>query len=322
MQTAERTRFTEAEMATVRDTDLPDLLISLGYQVKRIGRYYTTQEMDSIRIKDRRTWFRYSEGIGGDAITFLQRFYNKSFPEAVEYLLTWHGRARDSPPVSTPRQTKEKVPFTLPPANVDHRRVFAYKRCTWARNGVKRIVWRCVSRLEFGKKYCHNSPSMAEDKLHTAILTVLNRVVEASDGLQDELAETLRMVCTPEGDGNNLMELERNMEALTTRQNTLLDQVLAHMDDLTLTEQLKALLEEKQHLQTRIDAAKKEAANRINEDSRMAELAAYLEEHLSGFQQYDDGIVRQLVERITVVDAETIRIKFRYSDVEIEQAMC
>ena len=46
-------------MATVRDTDLPDLLISLGYQVKRIGRYYTTQEMDSIRIKDRRTWFRY-----------------------------------------------------------------------------------------------------------------------------------------------------------------------------------------------------------------------------------------------------------------------
>lgn len=118
-------------MATVRDTDLPDLLISLGYQVKRIGRYYTTQEMDSIRIKDRRTWFRYSEGIGGDAITFLQRFYNKSFPEAVEYLLTWHGRARDSPPASTLRQAKEKekkVPFTLPPANVDHCRVFAYLR--------------------------------------------------------------------------------------------------------------------------------------------------------------------------------------------------
>lgn len=105
-------------MATVRDTDLPDLLISLGYQVKRIGRYYTTQEMDSIRIKDRRTWFRYSEGIGGDAITFLQRFYNKSFPEAVEYLLTWHGRARDSPPASIPRQTKgkeEKVSFISSP---------------------------------------------------------------------------------------------------------------------------------------------------------------------------------------------------------------
>lgn len=103
--------------------------------------------------------------------------------------------------------------------------------------------------------------------------------------------------------------------------DTLLDQVLAHMDDLTLTEQLKALLEEKQHLQTRIDAAKKEAANRINEDSRMAELAAYLEEHLSGFQQYDDGIVRKMIERVTVVDEETIRVKFRYSDLEIEQTV-
>ena len=88
-----------------------------------------------------------------------------------------------------------------------------------------------------------------------------------------------------------------------------------------ITEQLKALLEEKQHLQTRIDAAKKEAANRINEDSRMAELAAYLEEHLSGFQQYDDGIVRKMIERVTVVDEETIRVKCRYSDLEIEQTV-
>ena len=128
MQTAERTRFTEAEMATVRDTDLPDLLISLGYQVKRIGRYYTTQEMDSIRIKDRRTWFRYSEGIGGDAITFLQRFCSKSFPEAVEYLLNYHGRTRDSPARPHPKAMTEpeKIPFALPQANTDHRRVFAY----------------------------------------------------------------------------------------------------------------------------------------------------------------------------------------------------
>lgn len=197
-----------------------------------------------------------------------------------------------------------------------------YKRCTWARNGVKRIVWRCVSRLEFWKKYCHESPSIEEDKLHTAILTALNRVIEASNGLQEELTETLQMVCAQEGDGDNMLELEFELETLTARQNTLLDQALANMEDLTITEQLKTLLEEKQLLQARIDTAKKDAANRISEDSRMAELTACLEEHLSGFQQYDDGIVRQFVERITVVDAETIRIKFRYSDVEIEQTIC
>lgn len=104
-----------------------------------------------------------------------------------------------------------------------------YKRCTWARNGVKRIVWRCVSRLEFGKKYCHESPSIEEDKLHTAILTALNRVIEASNGLQEELTETLQMVCAQEGDGDNMLELEFELETLTARQNTLLDQALANM---------------------------------------------------------------------------------------------
>ena len=48
-------RFTEAELETARETDLPDLLTSLGYQVKRVGSYYTTKEMDSLRIKNRRT---------------------------------------------------------------------------------------------------------------------------------------------------------------------------------------------------------------------------------------------------------------------------
>ena len=48
--------------------------------------------MDSIRIKDRRTWKRYSDGTGGDAITFLQEFCGKDFREAVNYLLEFNGQ--------------------------------------------------------------------------------------------------------------------------------------------------------------------------------------------------------------------------------------
>ena len=48
----ERSRhFTEEEMCLARETDLPELLSHLGYQVRRIGRYHTTAEMDSLRIK-------------------------------------------------------------------------------------------------------------------------------------------------------------------------------------------------------------------------------------------------------------------------------
>ncbi|WP_347708146.1 DUF3991 domain-containing protein [Flavonifractor plautii] len=130
----QKNRFTDAEMEIAKETDLPDLLESLGYQVRRVGSYHTTKEMDSLRIKNRRTWFRYSEGVGGDAITFLQRFCGKSFPEAVEYLLDYHGWARDSPApqksVPSKGQDRQKdeppPPFALPLPNTDQRRVFAY----------------------------------------------------------------------------------------------------------------------------------------------------------------------------------------------------
>ena len=123
-------RFTDTEMQIAKETDLPELLTHLGYQVRRIGRYHTTAEMDSLRIKDRRKWFRYSQNTGGDAITFLQQFCGKSFSEAVEYLLAFHGRARDSPTKAAPFVKRDEVqkPFALPPRNADDRRVFAYLR--------------------------------------------------------------------------------------------------------------------------------------------------------------------------------------------------
>ena len=101
----------------------------LGYSVRRLGsRYHTTREMDSIRIKDRCTWKRYSNGTGGDTITFLQEFCGKGFRDAVTYLLEFNRhRARDSPaPCPRPAPQEEKPAFALPIPNQDQRRVFAY----------------------------------------------------------------------------------------------------------------------------------------------------------------------------------------------------
>ena len=38
--------------------------------------------------------------------------------------------------------------------------------------------------------------------------------------------------------------------------------------------------------------------------------------------EYDDTCTRRLVERITVMDGETIRVKLRGVEVEIEQKLC
>ena len=123
-------RFTEREMDIAKGTDLPDLLTHLGYQVRRVGSYYTTREMDSLRIKERQTWRRYSNQTGGDAITFLQEFCGKDFREAVSYLLEFNGhRARASPVPHQPSPAKKERPaFALPSAAPDQRHVFAYLR--------------------------------------------------------------------------------------------------------------------------------------------------------------------------------------------------
>ena len=47
----------------------------------------------------------------------------------------------------------------------------AYRRTTWTAKGYKEIVWRCVSRLESGKKKCKHSPTLHEEALHRAITT-------------------------------------------------------------------------------------------------------------------------------------------------------
>ena len=91
-----------------------------------------------------------------------------------------------------------------------------YKRCTWARNGKKRIVWRCVSRLEFGTKYCHDSPSMDEDKLHQAILEGINEFIQAGQGLGDELLDLASIVQQGgNSDGIDPLTLRNRLDALT-----------------------------------------------------------------------------------------------------------
>ena len=122
--------YTASEIDAANDTDLPALLSSLGYHARRIGRFYTTQEMDSLRVKDRRIWYRYSESTGGDAVAFLRHFHGMSFPDAVGYLLDFNGYSVDSPIL--PRQRSRPPPqrgrpvFVLPPPNGDNERVCAY----------------------------------------------------------------------------------------------------------------------------------------------------------------------------------------------------
>ena len=197
-----------------------------------------------------------------------------------------------------------------------------YKRCTWARNGKKRIVWRCISRLEFGTKYCHDSPTMDEDKLHQAILEGINELIQAGRGVGDELLDFACIVQQSiNADGIDPLTLRSRLDALTAQQAELLDKVLEDMDNTELTDQLKALAEEKQVILEQLGAIQQDEEQRAGQEARRRELAEWLNQQRTEFTEYDDTITRKYVERITVVDAETVRIRFRYIEVEIDRAI-
>ncbi len=127
--------FTEEDLAIAKRVDLTTVASSLGYTVKRIGKYHTLKEMDSIRIYDKTHWFRWSRQYekgsnGGSQIDFLCVFCGMEVKEAVFWLLDFAGHQREqhktSPIILEDRRKEEKKAFLLPEPALDHTYLYSY----------------------------------------------------------------------------------------------------------------------------------------------------------------------------------------------------
>lgn len=114
--------FTDEQKEQARQTDLVSLLRSQGETLKRSGKEFEWRDGSQKVTVRGNLWYHQYEEIGGDAIDFVRRFYNKDYPEAMEYLLGGSGGTLiKSPPI-----IKEIKPFELPLKNDTMRRVYAY----------------------------------------------------------------------------------------------------------------------------------------------------------------------------------------------------
>lgn len=114
--------FTQEQKDRARSTDLADLLSRQGERLKRSGKEYQWRDgSNKVTIRGN-LWYHQYEEVGGDAIDFVRRFYNKDYPEAMEYLLNGYGGTlQAAPPV-----VSEIKSFELPKRNDNMRRVYAY----------------------------------------------------------------------------------------------------------------------------------------------------------------------------------------------------
>ena len=183
-----------------------------------------------------------------------------------------------------------------------------YRRCTWSRNGKKKIVWRCVSRLDYGKKYCKNSPSVEESRLHNAIAAAITKKANSEeiniDGIMDHIESFGSQRDT---DGiiqrqRRIAEIEKVIDDLA-RLNS--DEAQSGELDYKFSELYAELYSVKDELEEMQSGASALDGDMLNE---MREVVTGLKNHPV---EYDDKVVRQLIDCIKVMSANTIKICFK-----------
>ena len=187
-----------------------------------------------------------------------------------------------------------------------------YRRVTWSRNGTKRIVWRCISRLDYGKKYCSLSPIIMEDKLQEAIVRAVNKFNEQDNATYKALMRaTISEALGLNGDPEEVDMLERKVEALNNKMLALVNESVSSGDGIEAHEsEFMTLSQETELLKQRIAAIQESTAKDNGEQSRLEQIQAIISERESKCMEYDDSIVRQMVECIKVYPGGKLEIIF------------
>ena len=196
-----------------------------------------------------------------------------------------------------------------------------YRRCTWTRNGEKRVVWRCVSRLDYGKKYCHNSPTLDEAPLQASNpcrsehgqWTDKNSLIrQITDAMETEI------IPFP-GGTMSLGDIERRLRELEQQFQTLLEK--ATNDPAAYGGQFKEILDEQTFLKEKRSVILANNNEQTKANQRIMDAAQTLENASLHITEWDESAVRQLVETVKILSKDEVAVTLK-GGIEICQKLC
>ena len=177
-----------------------------------------------------------------------------------------------------------------------------YQRCTWRnRDGSKRIVWRCVSRVDYGNRYCHNSPTLDEEPLHRAILAAINNAVEDKDNIVYNLKAAMEKELAPvAGQQLSLSEIDNQLEQLNTEFSKVLAEASECGDQAAYSDRFRDIMQKQTALKSQRDeiqgmlAESGKAAAHIDQCREATEVIPAV------ITEWNEALIRQIVESVTV----------------------
>ena len=183
-----------------------------------------------------------------------------------------------------------------------------YRRCTWSIRGQKKIVWRCVSRLDYGKRYCKESPTMEETVLQNAIMAAINSVVSPKDVLAEKIADAMQqeMIKMP-GSAMTLGEVKRRLEEREAEFTQLLTAVANQGID-AYKERVSALSTEMNELEKQQEELASQLRTNSRANLRLHRAVNAMEQLDHHMTQWDENTIRQVIHTVKVISAERIKV--------------
>ena len=185
----------------------------------------------------------------------------------------------------------------------------AYRRVTWNVHGKKRVVWRCISRLDHGNRYCKKSPTLHEESLQRAIVKAINERFGCEDDIRKLLENNLTAIMS----GNNTSELkeaEQRLKEIDTARSDYISLIAyGTNDEEELDCQFQRLYDEEQELKSIINLS----PQKENDSKQSYRLKKWVESVNMGnctVSEYDDMLVRKTIECVKVLSNNEILIYF------------
>ena len=176
---------------------------------------------------------------------------------------------------------------------------------------MKKIVWRCISRLDYGTKYCMKSPTLEEGAVQDAIVNALMDLASRDTAAFEMLKLHIGMGLRGEGGGEDEYALCQRMLDLESEASALFELEFQDENQRNYEAKIIALYSEKAALKAKLEQIQADERHARNEQARLSEIFAGMDKLRHQPIGFEDVVVRQMVECIRVLSKDRLRISFR-----------
>ena len=184
----------------------------------------------------------------------------------------------------------------------------------------KKVVWRCINRLDYGRKYCHKSPSIEEGLIHKAIMKAVQSVAQQDVEVLKTLKVHMATVLAGETTEDESIQLRVRIAEIDTEIKTMINAVSADNVNGFDDNKAQALIKEKSELQERLAQAVNKTKRREIAESRLDEIYLIMDGLKNRPLIYDNELIRKILECVVVISKEKIKVVFK-GGLEIEQEL-